>query len=530
MIRKVAKTSIAHRQIHETNDNKLNQQTQSFLESPPPSFVSISNRKNNNKSESDMDVSESTSPPPHIPSAPSSSSNTSNINFSIKRNPRSIQTKISPITKFKNPFLMNDSSDDSDSDIAKFVISKGRGHTVRKVKKKKKKNGKKNGKKKINEFTWDGFDGIDSLKTKTKIKQDTSELNEISRILERKKRFELQQSQNTNTNTNTNDTSRTFMTRKGGNNSNNNKRLSRDLQQMMDWQEKKIIGTCTKVEKDYLRLTSEPQPFEVRTLDTLKKAFDLLMIRWRRKNKKDYLYVGGQFKSLRQDLRVQHIRNEFSVKVYQENAKICLEVGDLSEYNQCQGQLKELYKEMELFGETYIEFLSYRLLYEAVTKNFHAVSTMIKVEKQYCKGTEIKNTLKIISAIQRTDYYTFFKVYKQLRYHAQCILDQIIYKFRYQTLCRISVSYCPSKYPVSQLTKAIGFDDENECIEYLKNAGCILIKSNNNKIMLNCKDSRGKIKEFTPKSQDDELGVTHGSVYHSKDQEEQTINKFLRKK
>merc|ERR1712228_993474 len=203
-------------------------------------------------------------------------------------------------------------------------------------------------------------------------------------------------------------------------------------------------------------------------------------------------------------------------QVYEENAKICLEVGDLSEYNQCQGQLKELYSEMNISGTHYIEFLCYRLLYEAVTKNFHAISCIIKLEKKCCKESEIRNTLKIITAIQRTDYNTFFKLYYKLRYHGQCILDQIIYKIRYQALCRISVSYSPSTYPIQSLAK---------------NTGCVLQKNKNNALVLNCKASRGKIKEFVPKSEDDELGVTHGSVYHSKDQVDETsIAKFLLKK
>merc|ERR1712176_141397 len=228
-----------------------------------------------------------------------------------------------------------------------FVISKGRGFESKKM-------NKKNRKKK-SKFSWNGMDGIESLNT-SKNKQISSHMNEVNRILERKKRFEAKQ----------NNATQPIAFKHAAHyeyKQANEQNLSKDMQQRMEWHAKRVIGTNTKVEKDYFRLTSEPNPNEVRTLDTLKKAFSLLMIRWKTKNKKDYLYVGGQFKSLRQDLRVQHIRNEFSVKVYEENAKICLEVGDLSEYNQCQGQLKELYSEMELFGQNYIEFLSYRLLY-----------------------------------------------------------------------------------------------------------------------------------------------------------------------
>ncbi len=65
---------------------------------------------------------------------------------------------------------------------------------------------------------------------------------------------------------------------------------------------------------------------------------------------------------MRQDLTVQHIQNEFTVKVYETNAKISLEVGDLSEYNQCQTQLKDLYHDNILFRSNQDEFFSYRFV------------------------------------------------------------------------------------------------------------------------------------------------------------------------
>ncbi len=103
---------------------------------------------------------------------------------------------------------------------------------------------------------------------------------------------------------------------------------------VIDWDEHTVVGTSSKLEKPYLRLTSAPDPKTVRPLVTLVQTLELLKKKWRTEN--NYAYICDQFKSMRQDLTVQRIKNEFTVKVYEIHARIALEMGDLGEYNQCQ--------------------------------------------------------------------------------------------------------------------------------------------------------------------------------------------------
>lgn len=63
-----------------------------------------------------------------------------------------------------------------------------------------------------------------------------------------------------------------------------------------------------------------------------------------RSSQVDYIYMVKQFKSLRQDLLVQGIRNEISVRLYEEHARVAIQCRDVGELNQCLTQLKELYR------------------------------------------------------------------------------------------------------------------------------------------------------------------------------------------
>lgn len=103
-----------------------------------------------------------------------------------------------------------------------------------------------------------------------------------------------------------------------------------------------IVGRCTKLEKAYFRLTTEPNENEIRPEEVLKRALERLKGIWKETRDAECApvvvvmcrYVLDQLKAIRQDLVVQGIANAFTVQVYEYNAKIALKAHNLNEFNQ----------------------------------------------------------------------------------------------------------------------------------------------------------------------------------------------------
>ena len=128
-----------------------------------------------------------------------------------------------------------------------------------------------------------------------------------------------------------------------------------------------VVGTSQTLEKKYLRLTSAPDPRTVRPEPVLQKAIEMVREKMEsfgdERGQTEYIYQWEQMKSIRQDLTVQRIRNAFTVQVYEMHARICLEFGDMTEFNQCQAQLTQLYEESIGTVTGQREFTAYNILY-----------------------------------------------------------------------------------------------------------------------------------------------------------------------
>ncbi len=195
-----------------------------------------------------------------------------------------------------------------------------------------------------------------------------------------------------------------------------------------------VVGTSSTLEKRYLRLTAAPIPSQVRPEPILRQTLDLSKKKW--KKDANYNYVCDQFKSMRQDLTVQHIKNDFTVSVYEIHSRIALEKGDLGEYNQCQTQLRALYAQH--LGGNPMEFKAYRILYFIHTSNRSALNDILaELTTAEKEDKAISHALSVRSALALGNYHRFFRLYLDTPNMGAYLMDMFVERERLAALCNV---------------------------------------------------------------------------------------------
>ncbi|KFH10815.1 SAC3/GANP family protein [Toxoplasma gondii VAND] len=248
----------------------------------------------------------------------------------------------------------------------------------------------------------------------------------------------------------------------------------------LSWQEKlaiaksteKIVGTSTALEKNYLRLTNAPDPATVRPPEVLRRSFELIL----RKHREgaSWRYVEEQFRSMRQDLTVQGVKDEFSRKVYETNGRLALSYHDLGQFNQCQTQLRDLYKRLQVPEDDpeRLEYLCYRLVYMALQgMRLDVLRVMSEMTAAERGNSSVVYAMKVRRALADGNFRRYFYLASIGPHQTKHLCE--IFEPRVRMLALVTLAKASLVLQPKQLQAELNFCDLQETMDFLTREGAV---------------------------------------------------------
>jgi len=245
----------------------------------------------------------------------------------------------------------------------------------------------------------------------------------------------------------------------------------------IDWSKIPAVqGTCTTVEKRYLRLIAPPDPADVRPLPVLQRALELVKARYAEGAK--YMWVCEQLKSIRQDLAVQHVtEGPLPCAVYETHARCALECQDPEEYNKCQAQLVILHATGA--APCRAEFISYRLLYSAYSadgaEGARLLASLTPGERVH---PWVAHAIAVCASVSSSNYVRFFRLYASAPNLGPFVLDLMLHRTRTaftQALVRAMGPVRPG-IAVAWIARLMRFGDEEGTCAFLRRVGGVIVE------------------------------------------------------
>ena len=217
-----------------------------------------------------------------------------------------------------------------------------------------------------------------------------------------------------------------------------------------------IEGTCMEMEKMYIRLQSMPDPASVRPERVLVKWAERLQVKYDTEEA-DWEWISDQFKAIRQDMVIQHIRSANAVTVYETNGRLALQEQDYPEFYKVQSFLMGLYKDNEDARHNEHEFMAYRLFYWMLNNNTVDMTKDIRnMGLTLKKHRSVVHAIALHQALELSDYVSFFRLYAETPNNGKCIVDTLRDRMRTRSLRVMLRSYKPS-IPVEFVQAQLGF-------------------------------------------------------------------------
>lgn len=257
---------------------------------------------------------------------------------------------------------------------------------------------------------------------------------------------------------------------------------------------KKLIGKCQNLEKEYFRQTMDPKPSEIRPLHILKKSLNFILKNYHLK-KKDHNYLLDQLRSIRQDLLIQDIKNDFVIEVYEKNSIFAIKYKDYLHFSKCLSNLIELYK-LEFKGKNN-EFYLYQLISLALKNGSSELQSFIlSVPESFYYSEEFLLGKEIIESLQNDSYCFIFENMAHCKFLGLRFLLRY-YKdvLRFWALDIICHTQGKNR-KFEDLIRELSFENEGEFFKFLEDNKIIFEK---NKDVLLLKDNREVCEELNKK-------------------------------
>lgn len=234
----------------------------------------------------------------------------------------------------------------------------------------------------------------------------------------------------------------------------------------------------------------------MRPEEILRKSLELIKAKWR--TEPNYEYTIDQFKSLRQDMTVQHIQNDLTVNTYETNARISLENGDINNFNQCQIVLKDLYNQ-GLSGAKQ-EFAAYRILYSAfyLNSNRGMANLLHELDTECRQDAAVLHANAVRQAVAEGNFHSFFQLHTSAPNMGAYLMDFYTVAMRTRALRIVCRSYRPT-ISVELVRRQLSFEEEDELYEFLEKAGGV-IKEGSDPEVLDTKASEAEFKRIDAES------------------------------
>lgn len=233
-------------------------------------------------------------------------------------------------------------------------------------------------------------------------------------------------------------------------------------------------------------------------------------------------------------MQVQHIRNDFSVRVYETHARIALENKDASEFNQCQTQLMLLYHAgltgyVLLQGTPHththarpcsswfytpslcrstMEFTAYRIMYYLYSQaHSDARSQLKQLTAEERVHPAIRHALEVRTAVVLNNYHRFFALVHTAPNHGKYMMQLLFHRVRIRALQVMTDSFKPS-LELSFIASELAFESEASAKDFATRAGGVFIDPPGGDTVLDCKASHIVMIHELDSTEEQQLGLT----------------------